>query len=359
MTRFFCATVLLLAPHAFAAESYESVPPDETEATAQIAALIRGQVAQDKQETGSAHRDAHAKAHGCVRAQFRLEEHLPAELRQGVFQERRVYKAWIRFSNGSGRSQNDAVGDAQGMAIKLMGVPGPKLGDEKATQDFLMITGPAFFVRNAADYVEFTKATKAGKPMKFFFRGWNPFRWRYHESRMALSLLHRKTANPLDARYWSVAPFLMGATGPVKFSARPCAPPPAEKADKRNPNFLRDAMSAQLKGGGACFEFLVQVPKAPPKFPIEDPTIKWSEKDSPFQKVATIDIPSQRFESPEQQTFCEDVSMSPWHAVPEHRPLGGINRVRKVVYETISKLRHDLNGAPRAEPTGDEAFPEL
>jgi hypothetical protein len=48
--------------------------------------------------------------------------------------------------------------------------------------------------------------------------------------------------------------------------------------------------------------------------------------------------------------------MNPWHAVPEHRPLGGINRVRKVVYETISKLRHDLNGAPRSEPTGDEIF---
>ena len=66
--------------------------------------------------------------------------------------------------------------------------------------------------------------------------------------------------------------------------------------------------------------------------------------------------PAQGFESPDQQKFCENLSMNPWHAVPEHRPLGGINRVRQVVYAAISKLRHDLNGAPRTEPTGEEKF---
>jgi hypothetical protein len=30
--------------------------------------------------------------------------------------------------------------------------------------------------------------------------------------------------------------------------------------------------------------------------------------------------------------------------------LGGINRARKVVYETISQLRHKLNAAPHSEP---------
>ena len=40
----------------------------------------------------------------------------------------------------------------------------------------------------------------------------------------------------------------------------------------------------------------------------------------------------------------------------EHRPLGGVNRTRRVVYEVISELRHGLNGTPRREPTGDEVF---
>jgi hypothetical protein len=349
----------LAVPRAFAADAYETVPAGEAEASEQIASLIAASVTKDQKATGSAHRDAHAKAHGCVRATFRVNEKLPSELRQGVFQENRVYPAWIRFSNASGRSQKDSVDDARGMAIKLMGVPGPKLEDgEKATQDFLLITGPAFFVRNAADYVDFTKAMDAGKPLRFFFRGWNPFRWRFHELRRALALVHRKTANPLSARYWSVTPYLMGETGPVKFSARPCGKPPAELPDARNPDFLRAAMSSRLKSGGACFDFLVQLQKDPKKMPVEDPTVKWSERKSPFTPIAMIDIPPQRFESAEQRKFCKDLSMNPWHAVPEHRPLGGINRVRKVVYETISKLRHDLNGAAQTEPTGGETFPE-
>jgi hypothetical protein len=37
--------------------------------------------------------------------------------------------------------------------------------------------------------------------------------------------------------------------------------------------------------------------------------------------------------------------------VDAHRPLGGINRVRRSVYEAISTLRHQLNDAPRVEPT--------
>lgn len=356
MARILALAVFLLAPRVFAADSYESVPVNEAEAAAAVAAMISDTVAKNRKETGSAHRDAHVKAHGCVRAQFKVLASLPPALRQGVFQEGRVYPAWIRYSNSSGRAQDDSVDDARGMAVKLMGVPGPKLGDETATQDFLMISGPVFFVRDAADYVDFTKAASAGKPMKFFFRSWNPFHWRFHELRAALDLVHRKTSNPLHARYWSVAPFLLGETGPVKFSARPCVKPRAGISDKRNPDFLRAAMAAQLKDRPACFEFLVQLQKDPKKMPVEDLTIKWSERASPFQKVATIDIPPQSFDSPAQQVFCENLSMSPWHAVAEHRPLGGINRVRKIVYETISKLRHDLNGAPRAEPTGEEKF---
>jgi len=39
---------------------------------------------------------------------------------------------------------------------------------------------------------------------------------------------------------------------------------------------------------------------------------------------------------------------------PEHQPLGGINRVRKSVYDTISRVRHELNGVERHEPAGSE-----
>ena len=100
------------------------------------------------------------------------------------------------------------------------------------------------------------------------------------------------------------------------------------------------------------FDFCVQFQTDAVKMPIEDPTIRWR---SPLQKVATITIPPQQFESPEQSQFCEHLSFTPWHALPEHRPLGGINRTRRSVYQTLSRIRHELNQVPRQEPTVERA----
>jgi hypothetical protein len=50
-------------------------------------------------------------------------------------------------------------------------------------------------------------------------------------------------------------------------------------------------------------------------------------------------------------TLAENLSFTPWHALPDHLPLGSINRVRQRVYDTISIIRHELNGVPRQEPT--------
>ncbi|NJD32830.1 MAG: catalase, partial [Gammaproteobacteria bacterium] len=110
-----------------------------------------------KQSGPAFRRDAHAKAHGCLRAEFTVRHDLPEALRNGVFVPGRTYKAWVRFSNGNAYLQPDATKDARGMAIKLMGVQGPKLltsPDEAnaQTQDFLMINYPVFFNRDPAEY---------------------------------------------------------------------------------------------------------------------------------------------------------------------------------------------------------------
>jgi hypothetical protein len=90
--------------------------------------------------------------------------------------------------------------------------------------------------------------------------------------------------------------------------------------------------------------------------PVEDATIVWDETRSCFQRVATIRIPAQTFDTPARVEFAENLSFTPWHALMDHRPLGGINRARRKVYETISRLRHQMNNAPRQEPTGGEDY---
>ncbi len=96
------------------------------------------------------------------------------------------------------------------------------------------------------------------------------------------------------------------------------------------------------------FDFAIQLHKS--GMPIEDPTIEWLERDAPFVRVARVVIPQQTFDDPERLAFGEALSFTPWHGLDAHRPLGGINRVRRSVYEAISTLRHDLNGAVREEP---------
>jgi hypothetical protein len=86
--------------------------------------------------------------------------------------------------------------------------------------------------------------------------------------------------------------------------------------------------------------------------PIEDASVEWDQVAAPLRKVATINIPAQEFDTPERHEFGDDLSFTPWHSLPAHRPLGGINRARRATYEAVSRRRHELNGAPRREPDG-------
>ena len=114
-------------------------------------------------------------------------------------------------------------------------------------------------------------------------------------------------------------------------------------------NFLRHAMRDTLSAGPACVEFLVQ-PRTRNSMSVEDSITEWPEEEAPFYKVATITIPKQNFDTPEQNTFCENLSFSPWHALPDHRPLGSVNRMRKVIYAHISRVRREANGVSLQEP---------
>jgi hypothetical protein len=328
-----------LADDANAAVAGEIVPPGEAEAIRDIVQTIEARV-RAAAKTGPACRDAHPKAHGCVRAEFRVLGDLPAALRVGLFAAPATYQAWIRFSNGSGTSQRDSIGDGRGMAIKLMGVT----QSPATTQDFVMINHPVFFVRNAADYVELQTG-----PLRFFFPSFNPFRFRLHEGLVALGIALHKVSNPLNIRYFSMTPCRFGV-GACKFSARPAGlPSPFVATD--TPDFLHANLARHLVQTGASFDFVVQLRTRPDEMPIEDPSITWDETAAAFVPVARITIPPQDFDSPAQHAFCENLSFTPWHCIDAHRPLGGINRVRRVVYEHVSRLRHELNGVQRREPT--------
>lgn len=308
-----------------------------------------------------ARRDAHAKHHGCVKAEFIVADDLPDELRVGIFKEPRRFPAWVRFSNGARQPRPDAKGDTRGIAIKLLGVEGEKVLEaekHEQTQDFTLVNHPVFAIRNAQDYLELFNLRMKGEKqiIRFFFNGINPLKWRLHEFGISRAINKKKIPNPLTIQYWSMVPYQFGSKA-ARFSVKPTNVENAPEGDRTSIHYLHEVMVKHLANQEATFDFLVQLQTDPVKMPIEDPTIEWDESLSPYRKIATLKIPPQTFDSAEQMEFCENLTYTPWHSIPELRPLGGINRVRKVVYESTSKLRHDLNGVPRREPTVEE-FPD-
>ncbi len=335
---------------------HEQALAGEDRAIAEILQIIKDKLRQQFPDgKGPMRRDAHPKHHGVVRAELVVEPDLPAELAVGVFRTPRSYPAWVRFSNGSGVVQADHMRDGRGLAIKLMDVEGPKLlDDEKRTQDFLFINHDVFAVKDAADYVElFRIIERDGVPTKFFLSA-NPFKWHLKELANA-NKIRVQVSNMLTLQYWTMTPYLMGDT-PAKFSMRPHVRANTGAPANAAPDYLRDVMVEHLGRESVAYDFIVQLQADARTMPVEDPRIRWEPGQAPFRKVATLHIPAQAFASAAQQQFAEDLSYSPWHSVPEHQPLGGVNRCRRIIYRAISEFRHQANGRTVFEPTGNERF---
>ncbi|MBM7062003.1 catalase family protein [Pseudomonas sp. UL073] len=331
----------------------EQIPAGEAELTRSIIEDAVRVVEQHRDNTRVL-RDAHAKAHGCVRAEVSVASELPQTLRQGVFQEPgKTWQAWVRFSNGNAYPQFDRARDARGMAIKLLDVPGQPLmtgPGGQSQQDFVMFNNTAFFVRDVAEYKSNFAAQADGKKVLAFFPSWDPRTWEVRHLLIALQTLSPAPESPVQTTYNSIAPFKFGPHN-IKYRVIPatgsCPGYQAQEQNRDLPNFLRNALYQQLSLDRvpACFELQVQRQNPEHYMPIEDPSVEWDESISPFETVASIKVAAQDFDSTEQNRFCDDLSFNPWHALPEHRPIGGINRLRKAVYEAVSAYRHERNAA--------------
>ena len=163
----------------------------------------------------------------------------------------------------------------------------------------------------------------------------------------------KPVSDPLVFRYWSMTSSKLGPRA-VKYKVQPCSGQVASKGE--GADFLRDAMSEHLSEREGCLDFAVQFQTDERSMPVEDPSVEWREDRSPFIPVAKITFPVQTFTSPAQNEFCENLSFTPWHSLTTHRPLGNLNRARKMVYEAVSEARHGDNAAERKEPNGSEVF---
>src|SRR5262249_1245854 len=93
---------------------------------------------------------------------------------------------------------------------------------------------------------------------------------------------------------------------------------------------------------GICMRFFVQFQTDPDKTPIEDSSVVWEEADSPPVPVAKVVMPPQDVTTFAREA-CDQLSFSPWHAIPAHKPMGHINRAGRYVYNA-SRFRRSGGG---------------
>jgi hypothetical protein len=245
------------------------------------------------------------------------------------------------------------------MAIKVLGVAGPRALDEdgnRDTQDFVMINFPVFAFRNVRQYRKITTLKrflmsnfgKYGNELSqlIFF-----IPWRFSQFWNIGRKLKRKSRSPLIEQYWSMSPYRLG-TRAIKFTAVPQpinseGLPSSEQATSPPDDLLSRALTEHLRHREARFDIKVQFQKDAKAMPIEDPTVVWKESDSEPVIVATLIIDPADITTDEAVAFQESVeamSFNPWHSLEAHRPIGGLNRLRKALYQSNARLRRESAG---------------
>ena len=334
----------------------EKLLPDEDVYLDSIIASFQEQMRQ-LWKPGKFERGGNTKTHGIVRGEFIVHENLPGELRHGIYAEPRTFPAWVRFS-GPGPYITPDIDDVgfMSISIKLMGVPGPKLmEEEKFTQDMFGVCTPTFVTPDTVANAQLQLESVKNATILYFVN-----LHRSHILDLIMQSLWTKTqSSPFEAPYFSCVPYLLGAGQAMQYSVWPKSTRRTlvPRLPLRPPdNYLRDAMVASLAHSDVDFDIRLQLQTDPHLMPLENNAVLWPEKLSPRISAATLRLPRQKFDSPAQMDFARQLSYNPWHSIAEHRPLGNQSRARRRMYDTLSRLRHTMNGVPLYEPTGEEVF---
>ena len=299
------------------------------------------EIQRARKKNGTALRGLHAKGHAGVRATLEVRADLPEHARQGLFATPGRREALVRFSNGAGEIQSDRTGDVRGMAIKVLGVPGAKIipGLEGAsTQDFLVIAAPSTPFRGPEEFVDFVVAA-AGGPLLLLprFAAKVGLGRAFGIVRSLLGGLGVPFPTFAGQRMWSALPIRFGP-----YAVRYALLSLGDAGEPTGQTSLADDLRVRLGRGPLAWDLAVQFFVDEARTPIEDASVDWKESDSPFLPLARLELPRQDLASEEGRALAariESLSFDPWHALPEHRPLGRMMRARSHAYRLSTAER--------------------
>jgi heme peroxidase/catalase len=286
-------------------------------------------------------RSLHSKAlFAAIDAKLTFVDDMPEEFRAGFAQPGKSYPAIVRFSNASGAGQPDHKPDLRGVALRIR-------VSEHELHDLLATNFPVSHARNARQFVAFAKATSGdtlGKPLGI---AGLVFRFGPTETLRILRSIaagqRRKVASLATETFWSRGAIRWGERHAVRYLLRPvpdalAAAPPTTS----DPDYLSNEFAQRLDAGNVRFELCIQRYHDERSTPIEDAAVEWTEQASPPVRVAELTISKPSVGPAEAVTnarLVEEIAFNPWNTTEEFRPLGNLNRARKVVYDASAHHR--------------------
>jgi hypothetical protein len=353
----------------------ETIDPHIDELLEQIIGFWekKGRESPRREGTGRAVRGAHAKSFGVVKAEVEILNDAPTEYAQGIYATPGHHDALIRFSSTSGHLGPDAqLGAGIGLAMKIFGVDGPNLVDDEpdcSTFDLVLKNFPIFFSNTAKHYLfiediatnaqDYLTRGKAGfhELLTDFLTGkgqLKPQEWAWDELFAFVRTTQTPVRNPLLTTYWS-----MGAVQHGEFVAKIRVAPAAENATHAihrdldltsGSEVFHPTMVDELQARAFDFDLQVQLCTDLTAMPVNDLTVEWPEKLSPFVTVGRVHLPRQDISGPANFEKGDALSFNQWRVTSDHRPLGEIMNVRRI-YAASAKVRRTLNHQLHTEPT--------
>ena len=316
----------------------ERIAPDEAERYAQFATQFAEIQARKSKRFGNGrtlHRKQLAAAHGTLE----VLDGLPHYAHFGLFAIPHDYEVWVRLSNGGVDKAPDKMPDIRGFALRVLGVRGNSaLGNGPAvSQDFTLINQEAFAFAGSTEFVEFVVAASQGNGhlLKYLVRKHGLLGVPGQLGKM-IKVVKKPFTGFATETLFSALPM---ANGPYAVRVRLVPSTANGKPESGAQNDWSADFAARLRKGPLHWDMQLQFFASEQLTPIEDASVNWT---TPYSTVARLMLPQQDLDAPDAKAFAERVEGSvidPWQALVEHRPLGDVQRARKVVYFRSQKGR--------------------
>ncbi len=315
----------------------EVITPGEDERFAGYAQVF-AEVQKRKSARYGTGRALHRKQLTAAAGTLEVLDGLPEFARHGLFAFPAVYEAQVRLSNGGLDRAKDSMPDIRGFAFKVLGVKGNSaLGGPARSQDFLLINQEQFAFARSDEFVDFVAAASHGNGalLKFVFKRYGIMGGSTRLARM-LKTVGRPFSGFATESLFSGVPI---ACGPYAVRVKLEPSPANGSATPGARNDWAADFRTRLASQSLHWDLKLQAFVSEDLTPIEDASVNWT---TPYTTVARLMLPVQDCASPEGIKLAEAAEagvFDPWQALAAHRPLGDVQRARKVVYFQSQKGR--------------------